>query len=302
MKLIFLGSGGSWPSKIRNVPSIAIKYESEVILFDCGEGTQRQFMFSPLSFMQVKKIFITHFHGDHFLGLPGLIQSMYLNERTDPLYIFGPRGATKIISNLLKLGYFTPSYEIIIEDLEDGSVMEFEKYNVTASSVEHNVPSLGYALEEHSRPGFFDKPKALELGIPEGPLFGKLQRGKSIMIEDKKITPEMVMGPPRRGRKVAYTGDTKPCEAVVKLAKGCDVMIHDATFDSELEEKANNYGHSSTRQAAEIARKAEAEHLYLFHISPRYEDSEKLEKQAREIFPNTFAAVDLMEIELKLKK
>jgi ribonuclease Z len=302
MKLIFLGSGGSWPSKIRNVPSIAIKYESEVILFDCGEGTQRQFMFSPLSFMQVKKIFITHFHGDHFLGLPGLIQSMYLNERTDPLYVYGPRGATKIISNLLKLGYFTPSYEIIIEDLEDGSVKEFEKYNVTASSVEHNVPSLGYALEEHSRPGFFDKPKALELGIPEGPLFGKLQRGKSIIIEDKEITPEMVMGPPRRGRKLAYTGDTKPCEAVVKLAKGCDVLIHDATFDSELEEKANNYGHSSTRQAAEIARKAEAEHLYLFHISPRYEDSEKLETQAREIFPNTFAAEDLMEIELKLKK
>ncbi|UCH88015.1 MAG: ribonuclease Z [Thermoplasmata archaeon] len=302
MKLIFLGTGGSWPSKTRNVPSIAIKYESEVILFDCGEGTQRQFMHSTLSFMQISRIFISHFHGDHFLGLPGLIQSMYLNERSDPLEIYGPKGAEHIISNLLKLGYFTPSYDIIIQDVEDGQTLKFDKYSVSACSVNHNVPTLAYALEEFERPGLFNKPRALELGIPEGPLFGRLQKGESIDLDGKEITPDMVMGPPRRGRKFVYSGDTRPSKSLIKLASDCDVLVHDSTFDAELEQKANDYGHSSTKQAAEIAAKAGAKQLFLVHISPRYEDPELLESQAQTVFPNTKTASDLMEVEIKLMK
>lgn len=302
MKLIFLGTGGSWPSKTRNVPSIALKYESEVILFDCGEGTQRQFMFSNISFMQIRRIFITHFHGDHFLGLPGLIQSMYLNERSDPLEIYGPTGTEEIISNLLQLGYFTPSYEITLHDIQAGQTIQFDHYNVSTCSVNHNVPSLAYALEENLRPGLFNKSRALELGIPEGPLFGKLQKGKTIQLGDKQITPDMVMGEPRRGRKFVYTGDTRPSRSVVQLAQDCDVLVHDATFDSELEQKANNYGHSSTNQAAEIAKEAGAKQLYMTHISPRYEDAVTLETQARSIFPNSHVAHDLLEVEIKLSK
>jgi ribonuclease Z len=302
MKLIFFGTGGGWPSKQRNVPSIALQFESEIILFDCGEGTQRQFMFSKLSFMQITKIFISHFHGDHFLGVPGLMQSMYLNDRSEPIEIFGPPGTSHIISSLLKLGYFQPSFDINLHDLKDKQILKFDRYNVMSRIVEHNIPSLAYAFEEHSRPGRFNKQVALDLGIPEGPLFGKLQRGQSIKLNDKTITPDMVLGEVRPGRKVVYTGDTRPSRSVVELAQNCDVIIHDATMDTELEEKANKYGHSSARQAAEIAAEAGAKELYLTHISPRYEDSELMESQARPIFPNTKVAHDFLEVEIKLSK
>ena len=302
MKLVFLGTGGSWPSKLRNVPSVALKYESEVILFDCGEGTQRQFMHSSLSFMQISKIFISHYHGDHFLGLPGLIQSMYLNERTDDLEIYGPKGTEQIISTLLQLGYFSPSFNIILKDLEDGQKLQFENYSVTARIAHHNVTNLAYALEENSRPGLFNKPKALELGIPEGPLFGKLQRGQTVTVDGKEITPDTVMGPERSGRKIVYSGDSRPSDAVIALAEGCDALRHDSTFDAEKEEKANRYGHSSARQAAEVAKAAGAKQLFLVHISPRYEEADELEAQAQEIFPITKVAYDLMEVEIMLQK
>jgi ribonuclease Z len=302
MKLVFLGTGGSWPSKLRNVPSVALKYESEVILFDCGEGTQRQFMHSPLSFMQINRIFISHYHGDHFLGLPGLIQSMYLNERTDDLEIYGPEGTEHIISTLLQLGYFSPSFNIILKDLKDGEKLQFENYSVTAVLADHNVPNLAYAFEENSRPGLFNKPRALEMGIPEGRLFGQLQRGQTVTVDGKEITPDMVMGPRRPGRKIVYSGDSRPSDAVIKISEGCDALLHDSTFDAEKEEKANRYGHSSARQAAEVAKTAGAKQLFLVHISPRYEEPDVLEAQAREVFPNTNAAFDLLDVEIRLQK
>jgi ribonuclease Z len=252
--------------------------------------------------MQVNKIFITHYHGDHFLGLPGLIQSMYLNERDEELNIYGPEGTENFISTLLKLGYFTPSFDIYLHDIKSGDETRFDGYKVSASKVEHNVPSLAYALEEDHRPGRFNKPRALELGVPEGRLFSKLQRGEPVEVNGKTITPDMVMGPTRPGRKFVYSGDTKPCDAMVKLARNCDVLIHDSTFDEELEEKANRYGHSSSVQAARIAKEAGAKQLFLTHISPRYEDGELLETQARKIFENTEAARDMLEYEIKLEK
>ncbi|KAA0014835.1 ribonuclease Z [Thermoplasmatales archaeon ex4484_30] len=300
--IYFLGTGGSWPTVQRNVSAVAIKRGGEIILFDCGEGTQRQLQKSKISYMQIKKIFITHYHGDHFLGLPGLIQTFQLNDREEPLYVYGPKGIGKIVSDVIHLGYFKPSYDIFAYEMKPGDEIKFEGYKIKCIDVCHNVPTLAYCLEEDIRPGRFNKKKALELGIPEGPLFRKLQNGESVNMNGKIITPEMVLGPPRPGRKVTISGDTMPCEKLVKFAKGSDVLIHDATFDSSLEERAIEYGHSTARQAAEIAKRAEVEKLILTHISPRYKDAKLLEEEAREIFPNTWVAHDFMELEVRLKK
>ncbi|MBU4031476.1 MAG: MBL fold metallo-hydrolase, partial [Candidatus Thermoplasmatota archaeon] len=174
MKIVFLGTGGSWPSPERNVSAIAVKRGSEVLLFDCGEGTQRQLMKSTVSFMQVKKIFITHFHGDHFLGLPGLIQSMSLNDRKQELEIYGPEGCSELILTIMNLGYYNPSYPVQMTDVAPGDILEFEEYTVNVGEASHNIPAVIYALEEKLRPGKFNKPRALEMGIPEGKYFSQL--------------------------------------------------------------------------------------------------------------------------------
>lgn len=302
MKVVFLGTGGSWPSPKRNVSAIAIKRGKEVILFDCGEGTQRQFMMSSLSFMQVSKIFITHFHGDHFLGLPGLIQSMTLNDREEQLNVYGPKRLGKIMHTLLTLGYFNPSFDVLVEELEHNQSVDFGDYKVTAVRVNHNVPCLGFVLEEGIRPGRFNLEKAKELHIPEGPLYRKLQAGNAIELEDRRITPDMVLGPPRRGRKIAYSGDTLPSDAFVSAAKGADVLIHDATLDSSFEKKANDFGHSSSRQAGEVARRASVGVLFLTHVSPRYEDDSVLEEDARKEFKESYVARDFLEYQVRFRE
>ena len=186
--------------------------------------------------------------------------------------------------------------------MSNGDELNFEGYKIKVLRTRHNVPSIAYCLEENERPGKFDKKKALSLGIPEGSLFGKLQKGKSVMIGEKMIAPKMVLGEPRPGRKITISGDTTPCKELIKFAKSSDVLIHDGTFDSTLEEKANRYGHSTAKQAAEIAKKAGVEKLFLVHISPRYKNGGILEREAREIFEKSFVAEDLMEIEIRLKK
>jgi ribonuclease Z len=298
----FLGTGGSWPSVQRNVAAVAVKRGGEIVLFDCGEGTQRQLQKSALSHMQVTKIFITHFHGDHFLGLPGFIQTLQLNDREDPLYIYGPRYTKNIVQMVLQLGYFKPAYDIIPHDLKPGDVVRGDGYNVRCHEACHNVPSLSYALEEEQRPGRFNKKRALELGVPEGRLFSRLQHGEDVTIDGGTvITPGMVLGQPRPGRKITITGDTRPCPRLLRLAAKSDVLIHDATFEASLEEKAHEYGHSTARQAAEFAQKAEVEQLILTHISPRYRSAKKLEQEAQEVFPNSRVADDFDQIEVKLK-
>ncbi|MFO7619375.1 MAG: ribonuclease Z [Thermoplasmata archaeon] len=301
MKLVFLGTGGSWPSPERNVSAIAVKRGSEVLLFDCGEGTQRQLMKSTVSFMQVSKIFITHFHGDHFLGLPGLLQSMSLNDRKQELEIYGPEGCSDLIMTIMNLGYYNPSYPVSMNDVKPGDILEFEEYTVRVAEASHNVPAIFYALEENQRPGKFNKERALELGIPEGKLFSQLQSGMTVQHKGKTFTPDMVLGPPRPGRKIVYTGDTKPCDSIIEMAKDCDVLIHDSTTALDLEEKANFYGHSSSRQAAEAAKKANAGMLFLTHISPRYDEFEQLELDAKAVFENSLVASDFLEYDVKYK-
>ncbi len=303
LSIIFLGTGGSWPTVKRNVTSIAVKRGSEITLFDCGEGTQRQFQKSKLSYMQVSQIFITHFHGDHFLGLPGLIQTMQLNDRDKPLHIYGPKGMKQLASQLFSLGYFRPSYKVVVHEVDNGDVLEFHGYVIRVLKVLHNVPAFAYCFEEKNRPGKFNKPKALKLGVPEGPLFSKLQRGQSITLKDGTIiTSDMILGPSRKGRKIVISGDTKPCEKMIEFSRDADVLIHEATFDSELEDIAIEYGHTTAAQAARIAKKAHVEKLFLTHISPRYLNHQVLEDDARKIFKNSFVSKDFFEVEIKLKK
>ncbi|UCH71551.1 MAG: ribonuclease Z [Thermoplasmatales archaeon] len=303
LKIIFLGTGGSWPTVKRGVSCIALKRGSEIILFDCGEGAQRQLQKSNISYMQISKIFITHFHGDHFLGLPGLIQTMQLNDRQKPLHIYGPKGLEKLVHQLLSLGYFKAKYKIISHEIDEGDVLDFEEYAIRILRVDHGVTTLAYALDEKMRAGKFDKTKALKLKIPEGPLFSKLQNGKTIKLKDgKKITPDMVLGRPRKGRKIVISGDTVPCKEMISFSKDADVLIHEATFDQTLEEVAYEYGHATALQAGEIAKKANVERLFLTHISPRYLDHHILEKEAQQIFENSIVPKDFQEIEIKLKK
>jgi len=303
LSIIFLGTGGSWPSVKRNVSAVAVKRAGEVILFDCGEGTQRQIQKSKLSYMQISKIFITHFHGDHFLGLPGLIQTMQLNDREEPLNIYGPKGLAKLLNQLLSLGYFKPKYRIYSHELEEGEIVEFDEYLIKTLKVKHGIPALAYSLDEKTRPGKFDKPKALKLGIPEGPLFSKLQRGQTITLKNgKKIDPKLVLGLPRKGRKVVISGDTEPVKGMVNFAKDADVLVHEATFGSDLEDISNEYGHTTAVQAAEIAKKANVERLFLVHISPRYLDGKVLEDEARNVHKKTIVPKDFQEVEIKLKK
>lgn len=300
MKLVFLGSGGSWPTKERNLSSIALKMNGEIILFDCAEGTQRQLFLSGLNFMHVDKILISHFHGDHFLGLPGLIQSMYLNDRTKDLNIYGPKGTIHIVKGLLTLGYFNPTFGILAHELNDGDEVTFESYNIKVRVADHDIPALAFCVEEHQRRGKFYPEKARALGVEEGPLFRKLQNGQSVQIGERIVKPEEVMGKPRRGRKVVYSGDTRPSPAIIELAKNCDVLIHDATLSKDLEDKARRYGHSSVSQAATVAKQSKAKVLFLTHISPRYDDAQALEDEARKIFKYSFVAADFLEYDVQL--
>lgn len=301
MKLVFLGTGGTYPSRVRNVTSIAVQMPSEVLMFDCGEGTQRQLMGSSVSFMRISRIFITHLHADHFLGLPGLIQSMSLNGREDELTIYGPEGMEGTVRALLGLGYFKSGFEVMGKDLEGGDVLDFGRYVVSAVEADHTVPALAFALEEKPRPGRFDLRKAKRLGIPEGPMYRRLQEGRSVSVRGKTFMPSDVLGPPRRGRKVVYSGDTKPSRDIIALAKDADVLIHDCTLESAHGQLASTFGHSTAAQAASVAVEAGVGRLFLVHLSPRYDEPDLLEREARSIFKYSEVPAELSEYTVKYR-
>jgi len=302
VKLVFLGTSGSIPTVERNLPAIAFRRDRELLLFDCAEGTQRQMARAGLSMARLKMVFLTHFHGDHFLGLPGLVQTMALMNRADELDVFGPPGTVELVEKLLGLGYYTLTFQVRAHDLEPGEELRRQGYSVQTCEVEHTIQSLAYALVEDPRPGKFYPEKAIELGVKEGPDFSRLRAGQSIRLPGGQVVkPEQVMGPPRPGCKVVYAGDTRPCERVVELARGADVLIHDCTLANELLDKAIESGHSTPWEAAEIAKKAGAKQLVLIHISPRYVDDAVLLKEAQQVFPNVTVAKDLMELEVRPK-
>ncbi|MDW5563620.1 MAG: ribonuclease Z [Methanomassiliicoccus sp.] len=302
VRLTFLGTGGGMPSPSRGVSAIALQVGGDVLLFDCGEGTQRQFMRSSASFMKVTTIFITHFHGDHFLGLPGLIQSMNFSGRQAPLSIYGPPGMIDLASTLISLGHFTLAFPVSAGEMIDGDQVDLGAVTVTAVEGEHSVPALSFVIEEKGRRGRFLPERAMELGVPSGPLFGQLQSGHEINVGGRIVTPSMVMGPPRPGLKVVISGDTRPTARLAEAAGHASVLVHEATLDSSLQEGARSYGHSTAREAGEVARAAEVELLVLTHISNRYDDVSVLEEEAKEAFPHVLAATDLMTIQVRTER
>ncbi len=294
MRLTFLGTAGSWPTKERSASAIALDTEKELILLDCGEGTQRQFFQSSASFMRVRRVFLTHFHGDHFLGLPGLIQSMCLNNRTEPLDIYGPTDAKEMVDRVLKLGYFTLRFPIEVHALPAGHSVEGVGYTVRTTRADHPVPALAYRIDEGPKRGRFDGDLARSLGI-RGPDFARLEAGESVPVGDRVVRPEDVMGPARSGRCIVYSGDSAPSEEVRKLADRATLLIHEATTAQDLEVEANQWGHSSARQAAELARQAQVGTLYLTHFSSRYKETDPLRDEARAVFSESHAARDLLD-------
>jgi len=302
MEIVFLGTGGGWPSKYRNVPSTAVRLGREVLLFDCGEGTQRQLMFTSVSFMKIDRVFISHFHGDHFLGLAGLIQSMSLNKRSAALEVYGPHEVHYFVDKVLSMGYYNRDFDVNIHQLGPGEKLDMGDYWLETAEAFHHIPALAYAVEEKPRPGRFYPKKAGALGIPENK-FGLLQKGQTIELEDgSTVTPDMVMGPPRAGRRIVYTGDSSPTRGIAELAMDADVLICDSTFAPEHEEKGNDYGHFSSRQAAILAKEAGVGKLVLTHISTRYhEDAGQVLAPAKEIFENTVLAEDFMSIVVKVR-
>ena len=299
MKLIFLGTSGSIPTAERNLPAIALRRNRELLLFDCGEGTQRQMVRAGVSPMRLKAIFLTHFHGDHFLGLPGLVQTLALMNRTDELEVYGPPGTAEFVEKLLSLGYYTLTFKVRAREIEPSEELRRRGYLVRTCEVEHTVQSLAYAVIEDPRPGKFYPEKAIALGIKHGPDFSRLQAGQSVKLPNGQVVkPEQVMGPPRPGRKIVYAGDTRPCERVIELARDSDVLIHDCTLANELLDRAIESGHSTPQEAAEVAKKAGVKQLVLVHISPRYVDDVMLLKEAQQVFPNVIVARDMMELEV----
>jgi ribonuclease Z len=298
MELVFLGTSSAIPTSHRNHSAMALKAFGEIMLFDCGEGTQLQMSKAKISPMKISNIFITHFHGDHILGLPGIIQSMAFRGRKNPLHIFGPKGLVEMINIIRNFGYFSLTFEIYMHEISEGIILEKENYGVSCSKMNHTVLNFAYNIYEKRRPKFI-REKALDLGIKPGPDFGKLQQGIAVKVGDSIIQPEQVLGEERKGRKIVYSGDTSPSRQMVEFAKDADVLIHESTFEGIYGDKAYEMGHSTSVQAAEIAKKANVKKLILTHVSTRYKKSDILETEAREIFENSTVAEDFMQIEVK---
>nr|WP_048105145.1 ribonuclease Z [Methanoculleus bourgensis] len=272
----FLGTAGALPSPQRNPPSILIRRGSDTLLFDCGEGTQQQMMRARTGFT-VNAIFITHWHADHFLGVFGLVETLAFMGRTDPLPIYGPPWVGEFVDLVQGISRHVRGFSITGHALEHGSVVPFNGYTVRAFATFHGIPGLGYVLEEDERPGRFNREQAIALGIPPGPLFGRLQRGEAIRIVcdgvETEVRPSDVMGEPRPGRKIVYTGDTRPLQRLPDAAgmvRDADLLIHDATFDDEEADRAREVLHSTAGEAGEAAAASGARMLALVHISSRY--------------------------------
>ncbi|MDH7593838.1 MAG: ribonuclease Z [Methanomicrobiales archaeon] len=285
----FLGTAGAMPSTARNPPCIMIRRGSDTLLFDCGEGAQQQMMRAKTGFV-VDAIFITHWHADHFLGIFGLLQTLSFMGRVEPLEIFGPRGCSDFIVSLNQIGPLRPRFPIEGRDLSAGDRVEFGGYHVEALPAQHNTPCLGYLLREDARPGRFDRERAIELGVPPGPLFGRLQRGECVRIARGdawiEIRPQDVLGPERPGRAIVYSGDTRPFFTHYgPAALEPDLLIHDATFDDGEIERAREAFHSTAGEAGQAAAYLQAKMLTLVHISSRYTTTGTHTRDARKYFP-----------------
>jgi ribonuclease Z len=299
LSVTFLGTGASCPTVDRNVAGLAVQREGETILFDCGEGSQRQMMRYGVGF-SFTEVFFTHYHADHMLGITGLLRTMGLQDRTAPVVLYGPRGAERVLGAAILLGIERNKFPVEIVELRPGQRLTRPEYDIVAFETEHRADTMGYALVEHIRLGRFNPERAQELGIPEGPLWGRLHKGESILLEDGRIiTAADLVGAPRPGRTVVYSGDTRPSLSVIEAARGADLLVHEATFGGDEAERAKETGHSTAAEAARVAHDAGVRRLVLTHISPRYNrDATELLAEARAVFPDTTIARDGLTVEV----
>jgi ribonuclease Z len=300
LTLTFLGTSASRPTVERGVSAVAIHREGETMLVDCGEGTQRQMMRYGVSFA-LGDILFTHFHTDHFLGVLGLLRTLTLQDRKDPLRLYGPKGMLQMLKRADGLGLERLSFSLELCEVTPGEPIRRKEYAILPFAVDHRAAmAVGYALIEDERRGIFDPAKARDLGIPEGPLWGRVHKGEAITLDDGRvIEPSVLVGPPRPGRRVVITGDTRPCAATIAASQGADLLVHEATFGDDEAQRASETGHSTAREAAEVAASAGARRLALTHFSARYSrDPSELERQARERFPATTCVRDGQEIDV----
>jgi ribonuclease Z len=301
MRVTFLGTAAARPTVGRNVTSLMVQREGDVMMFDCGEGTQRQMMRYGTGFA-FSDIFFTHLHADHFLGVIGLLRTLGLQAREEPIDLWTPRGTEQILREAVELGVERVPFEVRINGVEAGEAVARDGYDVVPFKVVHGGKAFGWAVVEHERLGRFNAAKAREMGIPEGPLWGKLHHGQAVEVDGRVIGPDEVVGDPRPGRKVVISGDTRPCAATREIAASADLLIHEATFAQDEADRARQTGHSTAREAAEVAKEADVLRLVLTHFSPRYADDPRfLEKEARAVFPETVAAYDGMVIEVPFR-
>lgn len=302
IKIFFLGTSAGVPTKDRNVSSILMLRKGEQIFFDFGEGTQKQLFSLGLGFRRKMKIFITHMHGDHIFGLPPLFQTLTLFRRKDPLNIYGPKPLKDFIDYFITFLSVEPEYKIIFNQVNDGKKFEFGEYYIQAVKSDHDEYSYAYIFKEYDRPGRFNRELAEELGIPQR-LWGPLSKGKNIVWEGKEyVSSRFFIPPPIKGRKVIYTGDTRPFDDLIEYAKNADLLIHEATYTDKYLDRGIANKHSTAREAAEIALKSNVKILVLTHFSARYSDVDELLAEARKIFPATFVVNDLDYVEIPYVK
>lgn len=299
MDILFLGTGAGVPSKTRNVASLCLRMLQElqtIWMFDCGEGTQQQLFHFPVKLRQLDKVFITHLHGDHIFGLPGLLTTRSSQGATQPLTLFGPPGIDRFVKTALEVSCSHLSFNLSIKEISHpGVVLQESEVTVVADFLQHNVPSVGYRVIEAPRPGRLNAPLLRQLGVPEGPAYGELKVGKAVTLDDGRvIEPAGVVTPAQPGRIVAILGDTRPTETAVTLADKADLLVHEATFSAKKSDLAAEYGHSTAADAARVAAEAHVRQLVLTHISQRYtlDTVQQLLEEARSIFPDTVLAYD----------
>jgi ribonuclease Z len=297
LDLVFLGTSGSVPTAQRAPSALLVRRGGERLLFDCGEGTQRQLLRSSVGLIELREVFVSHFHADHYLGLPGMLKTFALRGREVPITVYGPPGLRDLVSALRRVfGKLTYNLELV--EVRPGEILERGDYNLVTFPVAHGVQALGFALVEHPRPGRFDVQAADALGVPSGPERGMLQADEAVTLADGRVvTPDEVLGPPRPGRKIVLSGDTSPSPTVLEAARGAEVLVHESTFLEEERERAQETAHATALEAAEIARDADVGLLALTHLSNRYFGPE-IAREARTIFPETIVPKDFDIIEV----
>jgi len=299
MKLVFLGTSGAQPTIDRGLTCICLEKDAEILMFDAGEGSQFSYLKSGLGWNKKMKIFVTHLHGDHCIGILGLLQTMTMHKRTESLEIYGPDGIEEFIAANIKVLNFGLSFPVMITSIREEKIIDEKTYSVFSCKANHSIPAYSYLFEEKDKPGRFNIEKAKQLGIPEGQLWNKLQNGHEIKVGDKIIKPSEVLGEKRPGKRIGISGDTRPTKELEKFFKNCNYLSFDSTFLDELKDKAIETHHSTAKEAATLAKNANVENLILTHFSARYKDESVLVDEAKTIHNSVIGAKDLLEIEIK---